>query len=285
MKPQTALGFRDLPWEIMMKELFCPMGLLHQQGQPITSIQEWPKIGRHSCLQLLVYISETQKSQNFELNKVNFPIHGSVKKFPEEFCIFNRQSQSKPDPNAYVNWQLLIFFDELPPGISPYLQKSWQTIFHLIDVDTDNIPLRVSSAFKWPILKPVKIDQVDFISYETADLQRTAGENQVPTSLSYNANTDYHEWHDKDWVLKYKAFNCRLNCLENSSLRYWTKTNRVLDERAYCNKKTKRWRLESFRYSAGSSFQRSTTRRALYRNGNFSRAGYGFSFLIPSNNR
>ena len=47
------------------------------------------------------------------------------------------------DPNAVENWNLVIFFDELPPGIPTYPSKSWQKIFYLLDIDTNNLPYEV----------------------------------------------------------------------------------------------------------------------------------------------
>ena len=55
------------------------------------------------------------------------------------------------DPNAREDWNLVIFFDNMPketdslgyPIISEYLMKSWQKLFYLIGVDP-SVPYEVN---------------------------------------------------------------------------------------------------------------------------------------------
>ena len=52
-------------------------------------------------------------------------------KFPETTCILRRSSTSQAKENK---WNVILFFDTLPVGVSPYLQKSWQAVFDLVDI-------------------------------------------------------------------------------------------------------------------------------------------------------
>ena len=50
-------------------------------------------------------------------------------------CIFDNYN--------YNDWELLLFFDNFPKGLSSYSKYRWEAIFHLIDVDLSILPFQV----------------------------------------------------------------------------------------------------------------------------------------------
>ena len=64
-------------------------------------------------------------------NQYQVDIEGRGKTFTAEQCILSRSYITGQDQEP---WSLILFFDELPVGVSPYLQKSWQGVFDLVDI-------------------------------------------------------------------------------------------------------------------------------------------------------
>ena len=64
-------------------------------------------------------------------NQYHVDVEGRGKTFSAEQCILSRSYIAGQDQDP---WSLILFFDELPVGVSPYLQKSWQSVFDLVDI-------------------------------------------------------------------------------------------------------------------------------------------------------
>ena len=76
-------------------------------------------------------------------NQYHVDIEGRGKTFSADQCILSRTYITGQEQEP---WSLILFFDELPVGVSPYLQKSWQGVFDLVDIPQ---PYHVSINAHW----------------------------------------------------------------------------------------------------------------------------------------
>ena len=145
------------------------------------------------------------------INKVSPLTISGDEIIPEEVCILNRHGLKpnsttlvigrtkhivrfrKVSATSFANWQLLIFFYKLPPGLPPKLEKSWEMIFNFIGIDTNVFQVKLW-RHSLKTFFSLQIDQLDYMPY--------MGSNFLANSES-NSTYDFHQWHHSAWVLAF----------------------------------------------------------------------------------